>query len=188
MKSHRIVVAITGASGTIYGIRALEILSELGVETHLILSRAARITMELETDWTTTRLEKLASACYTEDDIAASVASGSFPTHGMVVVPCSIKTLSAIANCYSQNLIVRAADVTLKERRPLVLVIREAPLHRGHIHLLDLATRSGAIIFPPMPVLYGKPRTVKEMIDSTIGRVLKCLGIENEFYTHWEGR
>ena len=183
----RIVVGITGASGVIFGIRALEMLRRAGVETHLILSAAARITIAQETDWKVSQVEKLADISYKPQDIGATIASGSYPTQGMVVIPCSIKTLSAIANSYADDLIVRAADVTLKEGRPLALVVRETPLHRGHLRLMDLAARAGAIIFPPVPAFYGKPQTLDEVITATVGRVLLRLGVENPGYTKWEG-
>lgn len=183
----RIVVAITGASGAIYGVRALELLRELDVETHLILSKTARMTIGLETAWKLSEVVKLASFSHSEEDVSAPVASGSFLTQGMIVIPCSIKTLSGIANSYAANLTLRAADVTLKEGRPLVLVVRETPLHRGQIRLLDLAARAGAVIFPPVPAFYGKPQTLDEVITATVGRALLRLGIDNEGYTRWKG-
>ncbi len=178
---------MTGASGAIYGIRALEMLRRLGVETHLVLSPAARLTVSQETDWKVSDVAALASVAYEPHDIGAAIASGSFITQGMIVIPCSIKTLSAVANSYAEDLIARAADVTLKEGRPLVLVVRETPLHRGHLRLLDLAARAGAVIVPPVPAFYGKPATLDEVITATVGRALLRLGIDNPDYTRWAG-
>jgi 4-hydroxy-3-polyprenylbenzoate decarboxylase len=181
----RLVVGISGASGVILGIRLLETLQKSQVETHLVISPAARLTIAKETDWQVSEVTALATHSYQHSDIGASIASGSFPTLGMVVVPCSIKSLSAIANSYSENLLARAADVTLKEGRPLLLVVREAPLHYGHLRLMRLAARAGATIFPPVPAFYGRPQTASEMIDGLVGRILLRLGIENELYTRW---
>jgi len=186
-RPRRIVVAITGASGAIYGIRALELLRSLGVETHLILSPAAHITIAQETDLKVSQVAALADVHYDRSDIAATIASGSFPVDGMIVIPCSIKTLSAVAHSYADDLIGRAADVTLKEGRPLVLVVRETPLHRGHLRLMDLAARAGAVIFPPVPAFYGRPRTIDDLVTATVGRALLRLGIDNPGYTRWEG-
>jgi 4-hydroxy-3-polyprenylbenzoate decarboxylase len=183
----RIVVALTGASGAIYGIRALEMLRELGLETHLILSPAASVTISQETDWTVSRVLDLATVHYDRNDIAAPIASGSFATRGMIVIPCSVKTLSAIANSYADDLIVRAADVQLKEGRTLILVVRETPLHRGHLRLMDLAARAGAVIFPPVPAFYGRPQTLDDVVAGTVGRALLRLGIDNPGYTRWAG-
>jgi 4-hydroxy-3-polyprenylbenzoate decarboxylase len=179
---------MSGASGVVLGIRLLEYLHQSQIETHLVLSPAARLTIAKETDWQASEVSTLASYSYKHTDIGASIASGSFPTLGMVVIPCSIKTLSAIANSYAENLLVRAADVTLKEGRPLVLVVREAPLHYGHLRLMGLATRAGATIFPPVPAFYGRPQTTGEMIDGLVGRILLRLGIENDLYTRWNER
>ncbi|MDD5467648.1 MAG: UbiX family flavin prenyltransferase [Anaerolineales bacterium] len=183
----RVIVAITGASGVIYGVRALEMLKGAEVETHLVLSPAARVTIAQETAWKASQVEKLADVVYKHQDIGAAIASGSFVTHGMLVIPCSIKTLSGIANSYADDLIVRAADVTLKEGRSLVLVVRETPLHRGHIRLLDLAAQAGAIIFPPVPAFYSSPQTLDEVVTGTVGRALLRLGIDNPGYSRWEG-
>ncbi len=185
--TNRLIIAISGASGAIYGIRTLEIVRGLGIETHLIISHAARSTIELETDLEIDDVRSLADIHYEVDDIGAQVASGSFPTMGMIVIPCSIKTLSAIASSYANNLIVRAADVTLKEGRPLLLAVRETPLHSGHLHIMTLAAQSGAIIFPPVPSLYGKPKILEDLIDDTVGRILSRMGIDNSEYTRWEG-
>jgi len=183
----RIILAITGASGAILGIRALELLKEAGVETHLILSPAARRTIPTETGRDAAQVEALASFCYAADDIGARLASGSFVTDGMLVAPCSIKTLSAIANAYADNLIVRAADVCLKEGRRLILAVRETPLHAGHLRLMRLAAAAGAVIFPPIPAFYGGPQTVDDLVTGLAGRMLLRLGIENAAYSQWEG-
>ena len=183
----RLVVGITGASGVILGIRALEALRSLEVESHLVLSPAARATIAQETHWKVSDVLALAGASYNHGDIGARIASGSFATAGMVVIPCSVKTLSAIANSYADDLITRAADVTLKEGRPLLLVVREAPLHRGHLRLLGLAAEAGAVIFPPVPAFYAQPHTLEDMVDNIVGRVLSRLGIENEIYKKWGG-
>ena len=183
----RLAVGITGASGVILGIRLLELLRPMAIETHLVLSPAARATIAQETTWKTSAVEALADVTYKYQDIGAALASGSFATLGMVVIPCSIKSLSAIANSYADDLISRAADVTLKEGRPLLLVVRETPLHRGHLRLMSLAAEAGAIIFPPVPAFYARPQSIDEMINNTVGRVLARLGIENEEYLEWKG-
>ncbi|HLB63945.1 MAG TPA: UbiX family flavin prenyltransferase [Anaerolineales bacterium] len=183
----RVVVAITGASGAIYGLRALELLRQAGIETHLILSPSSRLTISQETGRSVNDVQALADIHYNPGDISAPLASGSFPTRGMIVAPCSIKTLSAIANSYAGDLITRAADVCLKEGRPLVLLVRETPLHRGHIRLMDLAAAAGAVIFPPVPAFYGKPQTLDEVVTATVGRALLRLGIDNPGYPRWEG-
>lgn len=193
MKTKRLVVGISGSSGAILGIRLLEALrnqeplSDSAIETHLVISPAARLTIEQETDYSIADVQALASACYNPRDVGAAIASGSFETLGMVVIPCSIKSLSAIANSYTDDLLSRAADVTLKEGRPLVLVVREAPLHAGHVRLLNLAARAGAVIFPPVPAFYTRPQSLDEVINNMVGRVLRRLGIENEMYLHWQG-
>ncbi len=183
----RVIVALTGASGAVLGVRALERLRTLGVETHLVLSAAARITIAQETDRKVSDVLALAHTSYDPRDIGATIASGSYPVLGMIVIPCSIKTLSAIANSYADDLIVRAADVTLKEGRPLVLVVRETPLHRGHLRLMDLAARAGAVIFPPVPAFYQRPATLDEMIDQTVARALQRLGISDAGVQPWKG-
>jgi 4-hydroxy-3-polyprenylbenzoate decarboxylase len=185
--ARRLVIGISGASGVILGIRLLETVREMGLETHLVLSPAARATIAQETTWKVSDVQALASVVHSHVDIGASIASGSFPTRGMVVVPCSIKTLSAVANSYADDLIARAADVTLKEGRPLILVVRETPLHRGHLRLLSLAAEAGAVIFPPVPAFYARPQSLDEMVDNLVGRILARLGIENQQYTRWMG-
>ena len=188
MQHRRLIVGISGASGALYGMRLLEVLAERSeVETYLVVSQAARLIIAHETDRTLAQIEALADRVYAPDDLAASIASGSFPIDGMVIAPCSIKTLSAIANSYTADLLSRAADVTLKEGRPLVLVVRETPLHLGHLRLMVRAAEIGAVIFPPVPALYGHPQTVAEIVDGTVGRVLARLGVENELYVRWGG-
>lgn len=182
----RLVIGISGASGAILGIRLLEVLHQTNIVTHLVLSPAARQTIRDETDYTVEQVQALAGINYRYHDIGASIASGSTKTLGMVIIPCSIKTLSAIANSYAADLLTRAADVTLKEGRPLALVVREAPLHSGHLRLMKLAAQAGAIIFPPVPAFYNRPSSIDEMIDQIVGRILARLGIENDLYTAWE--
>jgi flavin prenyltransferase len=183
----RLVVGISGASGVILGIRLLEVLQSMETETHLVVSPAARLTISQETDWEIEDVMALADISYDHADVGAAIASGSFPMAGMAIIPCSIKTLSAIANSYSSNLIARAADVMLKEGRPLVLVLRESPLHRGHIRLMSMAAEAGALIFPPVPAFYTRPANLDEIIDNIVGRVLLRLGIENELFMKWKG-
>jgi 4-hydroxy-3-polyprenylbenzoate decarboxylase len=182
----RLVVGMTGASGAILGIRLLEVLQSMDIEAHLIISPTARQTITNETEWALSDVLALANVTYNYEDTGAVIASGTYSTMGMVVIPCSIKTLSAIANSYSDNLLVRAADVTLKEGRPLVLVVREAPLHRGHLRLMSLAAKEGAIIFPPAPAFYTRPQTVDDIINNTVGRVLARIGIANKLYKRWK--
>ena len=183
----RLVVGISGSSGAILGIRLLQILRASEVETHLVLTRSARLTIAEETDWKVRDVLALADVAYANTNIGAAIASGSFATMGMVVAPCSIKTLSAIANSYAADLLVRAADVTLKEGRPLVLVVRETPLHRGHIRLMDLAAKAGAVLFPPVPTFYTRPKSIDEMVDHLAGRILSRIGIENTYAQTWRG-
>jgi len=188
--SSRLIVALTGASGSLYGIRLLEVLREMPeVETHLLVSQAAQQTIALETDWQPRDVTALADVTYRVTDIAAAISSGSFQTLGMVVVPCSMKTLSAIATSHSDDLIGRAADVTLKERRPLVLVPRETPLHLGHLRLMVQAAELGAIIVPPMPAFYTRPKTIPEIVDHLILRILDLFGLEapREISPRWMG-
>jgi 4-hydroxy-3-polyprenylbenzoate decarboxylase len=185
--TQRIIVAITGASGAVYGIRMLEILRSLSVETDLIVSDAARRVMDRETGRSAEEASRLASRTHRSDDIHAPIASGSYPVDGMVIAPCSIKTLSAVANSYTADLISRAADVCLKEGRPLVLMVRESPLHPGHLRLMAQAADAGAVICPPIPVFYGHPQTVADIVDASVGRALARMGIENEYYPRWKG-
>lgn len=184
----RLIVAITGASGAAYGVRLLQVLAPLpGIETHLVLTASGRTTLLHETDVSVAEVQGLADVVHRERDTAATIASGSFPVDGMIVAPCSVKTLSAIANCYSENLVARAADVVLKERRRLVLVFRETPLHAGHIRLMADATAAGAVIFPPVPAFYHHPLTVQDVVDQSVARVLDLFGIETELFRRWSG-
>ncbi len=186
----KLVIGISGASGVIYGIRLLEVLQDVAdVETHLILSAAAAATIALETERAVGQVKALADVVYAFNDIAAAVSSGSFQTMGMVIIPCSIKTLAGIANSFSDNLLLRAADVTLKDRRKLVLVTRETPLHLGHLRLMVQATEMGAIIAPPLPAFYHKPQTVDDIINQTVNRVLDLLEITlpQDLFTRWAG-
>jgi 4-hydroxy-3-polyprenylbenzoate decarboxylase len=184
----RIVVAITGASGAIYGVRAVEMLREMpDVETHLIITEGARKTLAYETATDPAAVMKLADVVYREDDLAAPISSGSYRTDGMVVIPCSIKTLSGVANCHNDNLVVRAADVVLKERRRLVLVVRETPLHLSHLRLMTEVTAAGGIIAPPVPAFYHQPRTVDDIVDQTVGRVFDLFGLDADAVRRWEG-
>lgn len=186
-KKNRLVVGISGASGVILGIRLLEMLRQVDVETHLIISPAANATIAQETDWKISDVLALADISYNHADIGAAIASGSFDTQGMVVIPCSIKTLSSIANAYADNLLTRAADVTLKEGRPLLLVVRETPLHAVHLQLMSQSVAAGAIIFPPVPAFYTRPQSIDDILNNTVGRVLARLGIENTGYQEWRG-
>jgi 4-hydroxy-3-polyprenylbenzoate decarboxylase len=187
MKDRRLVVGITGSSGAILGIRLLQALQDTPVETHLVISPAARLTIEQETRWKLEDVLSLADFSYHHKDIGARIASGSFAIHAMVVIPCSVKTLSSVANSYASDLLTRAAEVTLKEGRPLLLVVREAPYHRGHFRLMKQAGAAGAVIFPPVPAFYAHPQSVDAVINNIVGRVLARLGIENSFFRKWDG-
>lgn len=183
----RIIVAISGASGAIYGVRALQALKQApGIETHLIVSPSAKRTILEETSWSIAEVEALADVAHAHADIGASISSGSFRTAGMLVAPCSIKSLSGIVHSYNDNLLARAADVCLKERRTLVLLVREAPLHLGHLELLVAAARYGAVIFPPVPAFYNGPRTIEEIVDHTVGRALDQLGVPHQLVRRWK--
>jgi 4-hydroxy-3-polyprenylbenzoate decarboxylase len=174
----RIIIGISGASGAIYGIRALEVLRrDPEVETHLVLSPSGKRTILEETRYSLADVQALAAVVHEHRDIGASIASGSFETAGMLVAPCSVKTLSGIAHCYSENLLTRAADVCLKERRPLVLMVRETPLHLGHIELMEKVTRYGAIVLPPVPGFYSKPASVDDIVDQSVGKALDLLRV-----------
>lgn len=183
----RMIVAITGASGAIYGIRALELLRGVeDVETHLVISPAAlRTAAAEEVGKTSDEIRALADVVHSHKDIGASIASGSFRTEGILVAPCSVKTLSAIANCYADDLISRAADVCLKERRRVVLMVRETPLHAGHLSLMEQATRSGAVIMPPVPGFYSLPKTLDELVDQTVGRALDLFDFDLSVVRRW---
>ena len=179
---------MSGASGSIYGIRLLEVLRDVaGLETHLVISRAAKRTLVDETDYSVRDVEALATRVYDDRDIGAALASGSFHTAGMVVAPCSIKTLSALANSYADTLIARAGDVTLKEGRPLVVVVRETPLHVGHLRQMLALAEMGAVVLPPVPAFYHRPKTIRDLVDHTVGRVLDRIGIAHGLVTEWAG-
>ncbi|MBP2561592.1 4-hydroxy-3-polyprenylbenzoate decarboxylase [Neorhizobium galegae] len=183
----RIIIAITGASGVVYGVRALQLLKEVeDVETHAVISPSAFRTAIDEIDMSAEEIKSLADVLYNHKDIGAALSSGSFRTAGMLVAPCSVKTLSGIANCYNDELIVRAADVCLKERRRVVLLFRETPLHAGHIALMDQATRNGAIVMPPVPAFYSKPNSLDEMVTQTVGRALDLFDIHLPMVKRWK--
>lgn len=181
----RLTVGISGASGIIYGIRMLEVLKNTDIETHLVISAAAEMTCNLETDKTLDYVINLANYVYNIKNIGAAIASGSFETLGMVVSPCSIKTLSGIANSYNNNLLVRAADVTLKEKRKLLLMVRETPFHKGHLNLMSRVTDVGAIVMPPVPAFYKKPKTLNDIINHCVGRMLDHFSIKTDIFKRW---
>ena len=184
-----LVIGITGASGVIYGIRLLEVLStNNAVETHLVVSKAGAQNIEYETDWNLEQVIALADFYYNIDDSGAALASGSFKRDGMIIVPCSMKTLSAVANSYTDNLLTRTADVTLKERKKLILLVRETPLHLGHLRNMEKVTEMGAVVLPPVPAFYHRPQTIQEVIDQTIGKVLDILDIEHNLFPRWSGQ
>ncbi|AOP96539.1 UbiX family flavin prenyltransferase [Enterobacter roggenkampii] len=186
----RLIVGLSGASGAIYGVRLLQVLRNVAdVETHLVMSQAARQTLSLETDLTLRDVQALADVVHDARDIAASISSGSFKTAGMVILPCSIKTLSGIVNSYTDTLVTRAADVVLKERRPLVLCVRETPLHLGHLRLMAQAAELGAVIMPPVPAFYHRPQTLDDVINQTVNRVLDQFDIDlpDDLFTRWQG-
>jgi len=183
----RLVIGISGASGAIYGIRMLEMLKETDIETHLVMSKSAEMTVVYETDYKPKDLKALASVVHPAADIGASISSGSFPTLGMVILPCSIRTMSEIATGVTSSLVSRAADVVLKEKRRLVLGVRETPLHGGHLRTLVTLSDMGAVIAPIMPAFYNKPKTVDDIINHTVGRLLDLFGIETKLVKRWEG-
>jgi 4-hydroxy-3-polyprenylbenzoate decarboxylase len=182
-----LIVGISGASGTVYGVRLLEALRDTPVETHLVMTESTRKVIELETGFSITEIEALADQVHDNRDIGAPIASGSFKTLGMVVAPCSMKSLSAIAHSYNENLLVRAADVVLKEYRKLVLVTRETPLHLGHLRLMQQVVECGGIILPPMPSFYHRPETIADIVDQTVGKVLDQFDIPHNLFRRWEG-
>lgn len=184
----RLVIGISGASGVIFGIRLLERLQgEKEIETHLIMTATAKMNIPIETDWKVKDVEQLANVLHNINDVGASIASGSFKTGGMIVAPCSMKTLSAIVNSYADNLLVRATDVTLKEGRKLVVMPRETPLHTGHCHLLYKAAQMGIHIAPPMPAFYNQPKTIDDLIDHSVGRTLDLFDIDVGLVKRWQG-
>ena len=185
MPPRRMVVGISGASGVIYGVRLLQLLRKLEIETHLVMSRSAQVTLAHESDYNVADIRAMASVCHSNTDIGASISSGSFPTMGMIVAPCSIKTLAEISTGMTSGLLSRAADVTLKERRRLVLMVRETPLHLGHLRSMTAVTEAGAIVYPPVPAFYANPESLADMVDHTLGRVLDLYGLVSETVQRW---
>lgn len=185
MTQRRMIVGITGATGIVFGIRALQVLRELRIETHLVVSRAGEITRAHETDMTRQALNALADHCYPINDVGASIASGSFRTMGMLIAPCSVRTLAEVATGVTTTLLTRAADVVLKERRKLVLMVREAPLHAGHLRNMLTATEIGAIVHPPVPAFYTRPKTIADLVDHTLSRALDSFGLEMPGVPRW---
>ncbi len=185
----RLIVALSGATGVIYGIRLLEVVKRLpDVESHVVITPAAKRTILEETHYTVKDVEALAQVLYDYRDIGAAIASGSFHTHGMIVAPCSIKTMSALALSLADNLLVRAGDVTLKEGRPLIVAVRETPLHAGHLRLMTQLAEAGGIIFPPLPAFYNHPQTIDDLIDNTVGRILDRIGLTGHgLVKEWRG-
>ncbi|MFH1135925.1 MAG: UbiX family flavin prenyltransferase [Pseudomonadota bacterium] len=182
-----LVVGISGASGVIYGVELLRVLRDLGQPAHLIMTESGARNLGVETEYTPGEVRALAATVHDVDDVGASAASGSFQTRGMIIAPCTIKTLSAIANSFTYNLLIRAADVTLKERRPLVLMVRETPLHKGHLELMAKAADIGATILPPIPAFYHQPKTIMDLIHQSLGKALDHLKIEHDLFRRWEG-
>jgi flavin prenyltransferase len=186
--TRRVVVAITGSTGAIYGIRLLEVLRRSdGIETHLVVSAPGKRTIVEETERTVKQVEALAHVVHDNRDIGASIASGSFRTHAMVIAPCSMKTASSIAHCYGSTLISRAGDVTLKEGRPLIALVRETPLHAGHLRILLTLAEIGAVVMPPLPAFYQRPRSIDDIVDHTVARVLDRLGVPQDLVPEWTG-
>jgi 4-hydroxy-3-polyprenylbenzoate decarboxylase len=184
----RIIVGISGASGVIYGIRLLEMLKQIDdVESHLVLTNGAKLNISLESEFEPKQVESLADVVHNDKNLGATIASGSYETEGMIIAPCSMKTLSGIANSYAANLIVRAADVILKEKRNLIIIPRETPLHLGHIDLLRKVSLMGAHVVPPNPAFYNNPKTIDDIVNHTVGRVLDLIGIDNEVVSRWKG-
>jgi len=181
----KLIVGISGATGAIYGIRLLEVLSKSDVETHLVITEAAQETILMETSWKVEDVKSLAKVSYDINNLGADISSGSFLSEGMVIIPCSIKSLSGIANSFNENLLIRTADVTLKERRKLVLVVRETPLHLGHLELMHQASRIGATLLPPIPAFYFHPKTIDDLINHTVGKVLDLFEINHHLFNRW---
>lgn len=186
-KEMKIAVGISGASGAIYGVRLLESLAANGVESHLVVSPDAERTILIETKYTLNQLRSLASKNYNYNDVGGAIASGSFLIDGMVIVPCSIKTLSAVANSFNENLLIRAADVCLKEKRKLILVVRETPLHLGHLRLMTTVAEIGATLLPPLPAFYHLPKTIDDIVNQTVGKILDQFGVEHNLFERWTG-
>ena len=187
MAALRLIIGISGASGVIYGIELLKILKRLKIESHLILSEAAKRNIQIETDYSVEEVEDLSSFVYPDNDCSSKPASGSFMHQGMIVAPCTIKTLSGIANSYDSGLLVRSADVTLKEKRKLVLLIRETPLHKGHLELMMKAAELGALVLPPIPAFYHRPKSIQDIINQTIGKTLDHFQIDHQLFDRWQG-
>jgi 4-hydroxy-3-polyprenylbenzoate decarboxylase len=185
MTTKRIIVGITGASGAVYGLTALKALKAAGVETHLVVSRSAQITIAHETATKASDLASLADVLYRIDDIGAAISSGSFRTEGMLIAPCSVRSLSEIATGVTSSLLTRAADVILKERRKLVLMVRETPFHLGHLRSMTQVTEMGAIVMPPVPAFYTRPTTLQDIVDHSVGRALDLLGLDNSLMSRW---
>jgi len=184
----RLVVGISGASGVIYGIRLLQVLSKIkGIEIHLVITEEAEHIINYETDWKIKDIKALADVSYDIRDLGAPISSGSYQTDAVIIAPCSIKTMSALANSYAENLLIRAGDVALKERRKLILLVRETPFHVGHLRMMYELAGAGAIIMPPIPAFYIKPQTIQDLIDYTVGKVLDVLGIEHNLFRRWSG-
>jgi len=186
MRCKKLIIGISGASGICYGVRALEILRDLDVETHLIMSRSAKITLAYEMDLKVSQVEALADHTYASEDIGAALSSGSFQTMGMLIAPCSVRSMSEINTGVTSSLLSRAADVVLKERRRLVLMVRETPLHSGHLKTMASLADMGAIIAPPVPAMYAEPKDLQEMIDHTVGRVLDLFDIDTDYVKRWK--
>ena len=183
-----LIIGITGASGVIYGIRLLEVLSSIeNIETHLIISEAGEVNIKYETSWEIEDVKKLASHCYDIKDIGARISSGSFKRDGMIVAPCTIKTLSALANSYTDSLLIRAGDTTLKEQSRLVLLVRETPLHLGHLKNMERLCEIGAIIMPPVPAFYHNPTTIDDIVNHTVGKTLDIFDIKHNLFRRWQG-
>ena len=185
MAGSRLIVGITGASGTVYAVRALELLKKIGVETHLVMSRSAQVTLAYEMELKVRDIEALASVTYRNEDIGAAISSGSFKTLGMLIAPCSIRSLSEIATGVTGSLMSRAADVVLKERRRLVLMVRETPNHLGHLRSMTAVTEMGAIVMPPVPAFYTKPKTIDDIVNHSVGRALDLFGIDTGVVKRW---
>jgi 4-hydroxy-3-polyprenylbenzoate decarboxylase len=188
MAKQRLIVGISGASGAIYGVRALQAAKAAGVETHLVMTKTAAMTLAYETDWTAKKVQALADVVHSPDDLGAAVSSGSFRTLGMIVAPCSMRSVSEIAYGNTTGLLTRAADVQLKERRRVVLLARETPLHLGHLRAMTQASEIGAIVLPPVPAFYSRPKTIAEIVDHTVGRALDLFGIETGLVKRWGER
>lgn len=185
MNNKKLIVGISGASGSEYGVRLLQVLQQRDIETHLIISKSAEITMSMETTHSLNSIKALADKCYSANDIAAAISSGSFPTLGMVIAPCSIRTMSEIATGVTSSLMSRAADVVLKEQRKLVLMVRETPLHLGHLRTLTQLSEMGAIIAPPMPAFYNQPQDINDVVNHSVGRVLDLFNIDTDVVKRW---